>query len=938
MTTSKVLLSLVASSYLCFASTGSQSFYLNQGWNLIGIGLENVQLSNFDNAKIIWKYSKSNGWKSYSKLLQNIPSHGISGLNSGDGIWVYVNDISTLSISGDLPSSQQITANANEWSLISPKTIDSSFSVLPIIENNAVIAWSWNNGTWMAFSPNEATQRKLTSLGYKTFDTVQSGKGFWVLPSSSPIVFNKFNDDINNIIKTDSVADTANAKNLVKELRATIAKTYNDGTNPNLVSAYKNQSDLVSSKIVPAVTNVTNDIDSSFNTAGSMVASFGADINTNFKTITDNFSNRVNQWIDVLDAGQTSQTTQYGDAITHTADKFKVTGIGANIEVNLSTQNSETGTSLLYGDLFGDGYTMSITKLNYNLTTKQVEVTATVHFVNTSNNDIAATLNANWIYDKSLSALNSGKNVTFAFDGDIKTGGRIFNGKIRFSDADTTLNYISGKLVGKVGEPTLEGKLVMNSDLNLLKKMSSEKNYKTWGDAFFAEKSDGTNSIILSSSPSFYSSDNKLVSSLPSGNYTFSTPTDSTLTTSCNAISKSLDGTVLECGNGLKVKHIIFHKYTGMEAIVNGKKKVIYSKYINTYNKPNTINFYLLNEDKNDYRKSSSLTYNVESKEFNLQICDYTNHLSTCTDQNANVSNVSYRFLDNIYTLPLNFAMNLSLKDGIKEVSFDANANKIPNEKIWKAKLSNVKYLKGTDGITIDEIKAVVQDLDIKNSSVFWYKDGVLSHIDATNIRGNITSSDGNKLTVNVSVAMDKIVEPNSLAFSDFESNTWYGFGNANINIRNIIKLSGSYQYANSTFQGSVLLDQRELGTATTGYNNYNYTTYVNKNTSIVSVNAKIDGEFGFSGYTPYTLSARIFQNGGKFILSETTGYKLAGKYNDETKELNFGDTNGVRLKGTTNNFSLQDKNGNNLGTFGQISNGNNWEIKYSDNSTETLF
>jgi hypothetical protein len=179
------------------------------------------------------------------------------------------------------------------------------------------------------------------------------------------------------------------------------------------------------------------------------------------------------------------------------------------------------------------------------------------------------------------------------------------------------------------------------------------------------------------------------------------------------------------------------------------------------------------------------------------------------------------------------------------------------------------------------------------------------------------------------------------LAFSEFTPNTWYGFQNDNINIRNIIKLSGHYQYANSTFQGSVLLDQREVGTATAGSNcpnNYSCYPYAYKNTEMVTTNSRIDGQFGFDGYTPYNLSARISQNGAKFILSEPTGYKLAGKYNSDTKELNFGDTNGVRLKGTTDNFSLQDKNGVSLGTFGKLSNGNNWEITYTDNTAETLF
>jgi len=934
----KITLSLITSSCLCLANS-TQTFAFHQGWNLVGVGLDNVSLNDFNSTKVIWQYK--NGWNIYSPSMQSsYPS--ITSLSSGDGIWVYANEDSYLSISGDTPSSQQVSATPNEWNLISPKTVDSSFSMLPIIENNGTIAWSWDKGTWRAFSPNESMMRKITALGYETFDGVKAGEGFWVHPSTSPIVFNKFNDDVNAIIKTDSVADVAKAKNLIKEVRATLAKTYNDGSNPDFVSAYKNQSDLISSKIVPAIEDLTNDIDNSFTVADSMVTSFGEDVNGSFQTITNEFSNRVNQWIDVIDANETDVITSYADTVTYTSNIFKVTGTNANIEVALNKENGETGTNLVNGSLSGNGYSMNITKLNYNLSTKQVEIVANVHFFNTSSNDINATLSANWVYDKNSSALDAGKNISFAFDGDIKTGGRIFNGKIRFSDADTTLNYISGKLIGKSGEPTLEGKFGMNSDLSLLKKMSSEEGDEVhWGEAFFAQNSDGTNSVILSSSPSL-ANNQTFGSGLESGNYTFTTLANSTLPTSCNSVNHSGDGTVLECSNGLTIKHIIYHNNSNltMEAIVDGETKSLNDSYTNQYDDVYTTTFSLANKD-GDYSKHSNLIYDHNTKQFQLEVCDYSSYTSSCFKNNVTVSNIFYRLLDNPQTLPLSAFMSLSLKDGIKEVSFDLSANRDPEEKNWKGRLSNIKYIKGEDGITIDEIKVVLQDLDAKNSAIFWDESNIVSHANFINIKGDITGIDSNRLSVDVNMSIDKIIELGSLAFSDFAPNTWYGFQNDNINIRNIIKLNGHYQYANSTFQGSVLLDQREVGTATAGSNcpnNYSCYPYAYKNTEMVTTNSRIDGQFGFAGYAPYNLSARISQNGAKFILTEPTGYKLAGKYNSDTKEFNFGDTNGVRMNGTTSNFSMKDKNGVSLGTFGKLSNGNNWEITYSDNSTETLF
>ena len=66
----------------------SKTFYVNKGWNLLGIGGDagDANITNFD-VDIIWKYNDNN-WSYYSKVYKlNYPK--IDEINKNDGFWIY---------------------------------------------------------------------------------------------------------------------------------------------------------------------------------------------------------------------------------------------------------------------------------------------------------------------------------------------------------------------------------------------------------------------------------------------------------------------------------------------------------------------------------------------------------------------------------------------------------------------------------------------------------------------------------------------------------------------------------------------------------------------------------------------------------------------------------------------------------------------------------
>lgn len=109
---SKILLSTVLLTTSVFASS---SYNLEEGWNLIGTGLNDgeISLENItfdDSVKLFWIYDNATGWKAYSKeeayreLIT--PDMSMNSIKAGTGIWVLADGATQLNLEQNTATNQ----------------------------------------------------------------------------------------------------------------------------------------------------------------------------------------------------------------------------------------------------------------------------------------------------------------------------------------------------------------------------------------------------------------------------------------------------------------------------------------------------------------------------------------------------------------------------------------------------------------------------------------------------------------------------------------------------------------------------------------------------------------------------------------------------------------------------------------------------------------
>lgn len=103
-----------------------------------------------------------------------------------------------------------------------------------------------------------------------------------------------------------------------------------------------------------------------------------------------------------------------------------------------------------------------------------------------------------------------------------------------------------------------------------------------------------------------------------------------------------------------------------------------------------------------------------------------------------------------------------------------------------------------------------------------------------------------------------------------------------------------------------------------------------------ITANGFVPFEFKYSGFESQMVSKSyaLIQRGSDYKIALSS---LGTNGNHPTVKI--VDTNGVISEFKTNDTTktLKNKDGNTLATYGKT-NGNSWEVTYSDNSSETLF
>ncbi|MEN8614415.1 S8 family serine peptidase [Dehalogenimonas sp. THU2] len=150
------------------------------GWNFIGLpvipvstDISDVLAGIIDKVVIVWSYDGA----AWTRYIPGVAS-SLTQMTSGVGYWINLSEAATLTVSGTIPPSNDITLTAG-WNLISLGTAPGDpdiGTVLAGIIDDVVIVWHYDGvtGIWTRFIPGSpATLTEMTQ-----------GNAYWVYMSS----------------------------------------------------------------------------------------------------------------------------------------------------------------------------------------------------------------------------------------------------------------------------------------------------------------------------------------------------------------------------------------------------------------------------------------------------------------------------------------------------------------------------------------------------------------------------------------------------------------------------------------------------------------------------------------------------------------------------------------------------------------------------------
>lgn len=888
-------------------------------------------------------------------------------------------------------------------------------------------------------------------------------------------------NSIDDILSVTKVATVEHAKNLFSTLRTTAKSFLDEDENGNIDSStiVGIQDGILKEKVKPEVENFVNRLETSADNVTALASAFGDSIETNFKTTVDALGERLDLISAILDsqvedASWGPQETTAGDIVSQTYtlnesnQSIKVITITnqdtskANIQITITEDILEeeiVSVNIKEGDnVFKDiNYDLKIKSLSFDDNAGiKFKFLGSINGENNSNmnlTDLSISLDFNENSNKDNAS--SFENISFVFDGQINSDGRVLNGSLTLDESDSSKNAIAGKLVGLENEPTIEGVLKADINMDAMKESIDDEddsiNNWSWGTlALFSYEVDGERKYFIEIDRE--ESKNK---------YTYG---DVANISTKSFISTLHDGSKLNCEKEEKSNNLIYGQYTqkmnctvsnvkdgtSQTQATNVQRHKIYEDYIvdvtlsnqqkaklkfSGYN--NNIN--LVNEDGHYIGSLDSDTYNVylwETQE-KVTVADISIRKAKLFENISNKFTLTAKVTDgnNVFSIEellvsqkalakesVASIKNLSVTDGLHTISvehaalifntelYDANMTKkfdgteyVYNEYEWddyKSDTLKEALLKGFKAdLKIDEKDFVINaDLDLhfdKNEdlkeAIF---DGLYSY-DGTSLNGLIEIKNDFKEYSSIK-SIDYLVQVNTIYSNYSEDKNDVAMYKPSYT--NVGENKGSFIFIEDTEKGSYyeyvgenkgsykrdFVEDSENGTFYKKVNKHidNYCStdifesvdYVNigscENKTYSYANkeylptgsASMKVEVVANGFEPFSLegNANMSEATSKASILFTQGsgenqYKLAIKGTldntlksastdeEERFKVQMGDSNGVKFsyestEGENEVYSIKNINGEELATYGKNSTGNDWEIVYSDGTSETGF
>lgn len=741
-------------------------------------------------------------------------------------------------------------------------------------------------------------------------------------------------------------ATVADAKNMFAQVRET-AVTFTDFNAPenNTSTIVGSQLDTIKTKIEPAVDAIATDFSDSATALQTSTENFQTDFNADFNTTISAINSRVDALVSQTEnfADDENWTVKANDdtlshSYTVNSDGTAADTITINNQVVVtdtykigSNENSVSLIATTTGavTLTGTGYKLSISDLSLNKTGAKLVASGTI----TGDNGAVMTLSSLSIatdVNISIDDINMFQNIVATFDGKVVAGGRSVEGSLKLTQNSMLL---SGKYTGLTEEPSFDGNITLNSSINSIVNdlaLQEGSSVNSWNALLMVTFSNGDKSLVNSyTQKSLHSNDESSLSE-----YNLTTQSGENVLVDMNDtenVERNENGDIIQ--------------YLGHTHTVTVADGATLTPYYTTDGR------LTVTTDNGEKLLVDNAWY-----EYNGQQNDQDSFSLRMDIRNDNQGNRDLNVTDIIITpkkdmLDRTFDARFDgiLTHGDKKIVASIGATRDLESKIYA---KDIEITDGESSVTLDELSATLVNSEFLAS---------LAHDDShDNYCCDNEKSQFESYTINYDkyynhsndgIDFKNVLDAQltNLQVSLYDTDNEILSLDANISIENRANITatfdGSYAYRGTKFVGH--LDE-----------NGTISDLANGDTAAIGT-ANLFGSIQANGFAPFDIitTADFTANGGVeaySIFTRNSTYKLAmylkhtEDNNSDTTVVKIGDSNGVLgnftdtyTEGTESkpaSMSIVDKNGNNLATYGEDANGNNWEIKYSDNSSETLF
>jgi hypothetical protein len=761
-----------------------------------------------------------------------------------------------------------------------------------------------------------------------------------------------------------ATADVSAAKNMFAQLRETVLtfvdldvnNTRNGDVNlSNTSTLVGTQYDTMKTKLQPAIDTIVSDFNSSLNNIQTSTQAFADAVNTGFNTTVSAISNRVEALATKVNDNNYTFDTNWtvsaanGDKLDHNVT------VANGIETHDFVFNGYTATmvkpvgdnpnpSSINGnvELIGTNYDLKITKVSFNGLKAVIEASGTLTGDNGAKMDLSE-LNVRTDENLSVDAINAFQNISAAFHGTITAAGRTLKGLLSTNGYHT---IIAGTYTGASGEPNLDGNMTLNTGLNGLLDAMALQN-ATYVDAYspiiVAHFPDGSSDVVVGYTDQYVSNGNNNGVEYQVRDYNL------TLQTHDNVLCET-NTTQHRTTDAQGYTH-----YTDVNNTVTCQNEVTLTPYY-TLNGQITMKVH----DQNDSTVKEMVVgdswindYYDNGVDRHIQVFDFRNdgHSETyhqgdkqlyLNGHKVTLSDVNLTQAPDIMDRNFDFKVEGAITDGAKTVKATAGVVRAAETKLYA---KNLEVTDASSYVKVAELSATLTNPEfIKkfgstsgDSGSYYGKSRFENFYISYNKKPDNNGLNQNNVTaavlngVNISI-LDTANNPLTVDANLSVSNIDYIIGN----------FDGSYAYNGASFVGHIDTNLTQM-------------TAPNGDTSI-SGQVNSSGAVAANGFEPFSILTNatftgntaldvygLFTRSGNYKIGVHVNHTEDSNGSNAATSVDIGDTNGVLgHAAVTNNapftMLVKDKDGHKLADVGETATGNNWEIKYSDNSSETLF